>query len=221
MITGCITHAFGQTDSTSNKIFSVAFVPQYMVIDAIRLDFEIGSTLHKNRVAISPYVYAGETNMYEDQAVTPPTAGSTNDYGKTRVDGVGIEGLGKWAIYQNPKSFTNVYVGYGAGYHHIRLKYHDYGLVPYTEDDLEYYEYGILENQKEIINRLDVIAVLGCKAYTASNIVFFDIFFGPVFKKSFIDTSALANSRIHDKMFQYGYNGVTFRTGISIGINLF
>ncbi|MBX2842927.1 MAG: hypothetical protein KTR26_14245 [Flammeovirgaceae bacterium] len=204
----------GTCQETKNY-FSISFAPQYLLIEAIRIDLEKEINGGKNRIVVAPYFYYGTTDKYADQPnLNNSLINSTNTYQDDEVSGLGLESLYKFIMV--PHENASPYLAAGLGYHHIRLKYLGTNWEPVERDGLEYLELTEA-NQEEIINRLDIIGLIGYRQ-SFQNGFLFDFFMGPVLKNSNIkNTHNFA--RVQDNpLYHYGYNGITLRIGFSLGV---
>ena len=222
---GIVTNAYGQRQQPDTllryRIPSVAIAPQYLIMQAIRVDVEkpLVWGQHIHRLTFSPYLYAGkDAPQYRQEGVSwgaiPP-----DDYGKTKVSGFGLEVLDKYGLQLSNQRPSSVYLAVGAGYHRIRLDYLAYVPVPFMEEGTQLFRYEFADQQEQI-NRLDVIGLIGLKSYARRNILVFDFFAGPVLKNSWISPSAGSPNQ-HDEITDHGYHGVTYRVGMTIGVLLF
>ncbi len=216
------TAGFAQSsDSTvSPPKVSVAFAPQYLIMDAIRIDIEFPLVQRKreHRLTLSPYLYAGTTSQYETGSL-PSGGRNEEDFDKTRVSGFGLEVVNKYMLPRYNRDSSRFYVAFGAGYHRIKLDYPGYAPVSFVEDGIQLFEFDFVEEQ-ERINRLDVLVMIGLKALSPSKIVMLELFAGPVLRKSWINASGNAPKN-HEYVIDHGYDGVAFRLGASLGIYLF
>ncbi|WP_020529428.1 hypothetical protein [Flexithrix dorotheae] len=197
----------------NDRNYSISFVPQYLLIEAIRIDVEKEIREQKNAVMLGTYIYKGTTDRYADQR-NLNNSQVNSSYQNDEVSGLGIESLYKF--FMVPNQNASPYLAAGLGFHHIKLKYLDGGWTPVERDGLEYLEL-VTENQEETINRLDIIGLIGYKQSFKSGFLF-DFFIGPVLKNSQI-TNTQNSPRVQDNpLYHYGFDGVTLRTGFSLGM---
>ncbi|MEM9831961.1 MAG: hypothetical protein AAF944_15070 [Bacteroidota bacterium] len=209
-----------QRDSLRFRRNSISVVPQYLARQALRIDWEKplkkGAQIH--RLTISPYWYAGTTDCY-DFGVVPTSGTLPNGYGDTRVDGFGLEVLDKYTLRFSEQQPSNFYLAFGVGYHRITLDYINYEPAPFEENETTLFRYDFVD-QKEAINRLEVIGLIGLKIFSRRNILFLDLFAGPVIKRSWISTDSAA-PLTHEKVGDHGFDGVTYRAGVGVGVVIF
>lgn len=207
-------------DTLRHRAFSIALAPQYLIMQAIRVDLEKaiapGKRIH--RLTVSPYLYAGVASQY-GQGEVPNTIQRPDGYADTRVNGFGLEVLDKYLLRRSDGTLSNFYVALGAGYHHIRLDYLGYVPVPFIEEGATLFRFDFAD-QQERINRLDVIGLVGLKPRIRSSVLFFDFFAGPVLRNSWITASA-GQPKQHTTTVDHGFDGVTFRVGVTIGATLY
>ena len=224
LLLGAVVNVYGQAqprDTLRYRVASVAIAPQYLIMQAIRVDLEkpLVWGKHIHRLTFSPYLYAGNNApqyRYEgvSSAVVPP-----DDYGKTKVSGFGLEVLDKYVLRLSNQRLSNFYLAFGTGYHRIRLDYLAYVPVPFTEEGTPLFRFDFAD-QREQIHRWDVIGLIGLKGYLPRNVVFFDFFAGPVLRNSWIDASVgLPNE--HNEIVDHGYDGITYRVGMTLGVMIF
>ena len=207
-------------DSLRFRQSSVAVVPQYLIQQAIRIDLEKplirGKQIH--RLTLSPYLYSGTTRRYRYEGI-PLGVQQPDDYGDTRVKGFGLEVLDKYTLRFSSHQPSNFYLAYGVGYHRLRLDYIAYEPVPFIEEGVQLFRFGFTD-QRERIHRLDVVGLIGLKGFLYRNILFFDLFTGPVLKNSWMSTRS-GVVREHDETIDHGFEGVTYRVGAAIGVMIF
>lgn len=208
-------------DSLIYRRASVAFLPQYLISQAIRIDIEKPIGKQPHRLTFSPYLYAGMSSQFEDQRdELPSSIDLPEDYGKDKVTGFGLEVTNKHLLREMNGRVSNWYIAYGAGFHHIQLQYQSLVPTPFTDGELEYYEFTLADQQEEV-NRLDLMGMIGIKLFlTNNNILFVDLYTGPIYKHSWIDSSQ-DKPRNHEEPLSFGFTGATFRAGISLGVMLF
>jgi hypothetical protein len=208
-------------DTLRHRAFSVALAPQYLIMQAIRVDLEkpLVRGRHIHRLTVSPYLYAGDAPQYDYFESLPTSVQRPDDYGDTRVSGFGLEVLDKYLLRKANRAVSNFYLAFGAGYHRINLDYVGYAPVPFLEGSATLFRFDFTD-QRDRINRVDVIGLVGLKPRIRSSILFFDFFAGPVLRNSWINTSA-EQPKQHATTVDHGFDGVTFRAGATIGITLF
>ncbi len=199
---------------------SISVVPQYLFLQAIRIDWEKpivrGKQIH--RLTISPYWYAGNSNRYSFSGI-PSSVTRPDDYGETRVDGFGLEVLDKYTLRFLEQKPSKFYLAFGLGYHRVTLDYVNYEPTPFAENGSTLFRYGFVD-QQETINSLEVIGLIGMKIFSRHNILFLDVFAGPIIKRSWINTESVA-PLAHQEVRDHGFDGVTYRVGVGIGAVIF
>ncbi len=210
-----------ERDTLRHRAVSVALAPQYLIMQAVRIDLEKplirGRRIH--RLTVSPYLYAGDASQYEQAGGPPASVRLPDDYGDTRVSGFGLELLDKYLLRKPDGTLSNFYLAFGAGYHRIQLDYVGYVPVPFIKEEIELFRFDFADEQDRI-NRLDVVGLVGLKAPIRSSILFFDFFAGPVVRNSWINAS-VGKPKQHTAVVDHGFDGVTFRAGMTIGATLF
>lgn len=208
-------------DTLRHRAFSVALAPQYLIMQAIRVDLEkpLMRGRHIHRLTVSPYLYAGDAPQYDYVGSLPTSVQRPDDYGDTRVSGFGLEVLDKYLLRKGDGVLSNFYLAFGAGYHRIDLNYVGYAPVPFSEGDATLFRFDFAD-QQDRINRVDLVGLVGLKPRIRSSILFFDFFAGPVLRNSWIGTST-EQPKQHSTTVDHGFDGVTFRAGMTIGATLY
>lgn len=198
----------------------LGFSPQYLLMQGVRFQLDLPSRRnHLRYFTLAPYLYAGYTRQYEDTRRTPPgDIEQPDNAGRDQVNGLGLEVMGKHFLRRENERDAPVYISYGLGYHYIELAFQEFGTVAFQEDDLTLYRFAYSE-QQESIHRIDVILLIGATTLSDDEVLFADFFIGPVLKNSFV-SSTLSESRDHQALLRYGFNGITLRAGFSLGILL-
>jgi len=231
-----INKSFAQSesekDSTKAPTFSVLFAPQYLAMKALRMDFEKTISKKGHRLTISPYYYSGITEEYGRDRNSQGLR-TESGFNQDEVNGFGLEILMKkrskalsevtnlFLMHNGelPKGTGETYFAYGVGYHHINFAFDAADWQTYTEDGLEYWELAV-DEQEEVINRIDLIALMGYRTLLA-NAIILDFYAGPVIKNSMINSTLEQPREYRESVLKHhGFDGVTFRFGLSIGLFL-
>lgn len=209
------------SDSIRYRSMSVAFLPQHLLNQSVRVDIEkpVGARWH--RLTLSPYLYAGVTSRYQYQKNSSISSSTVpDDVVSDRVDGLGLELSLKRLIRSGTGKITPWYIAYGGAFHHIVLKYQNFVPAPFQEGDLTYYRYTMAD-QREAIDRVELMAMLGVKLFLFdAKVLFLDLYAGPVYKKSWITAHQEVVLR-HEEPTDFGFSGVTYQSGAGLGIILY
>lgn len=208
--------AFGQAKD-SLKHFSIGFSPQYLVQNALRLDFGLALGDKRHNLGASPYFYYGQTRLYQEKQV-----GSRQFFRQRQREADKVGGFGLACEYKYRLSRQSAY-GYpffsvGSGFHRITLQYKGFGWRSDTEDGVKVLRGGE-HIQKEQIKRLDLVAVLGYRLFMFENFTS-DFTLGAVYRKAWI-THNLQTPRNHqDSAIKHGFEGILPRVRFSFSLLL-
>ncbi|MEM6843517.1 MAG: hypothetical protein AAF632_14915 [Bacteroidota bacterium] len=142
-----------------------------------------------------------------------------DNYGEAEVNGFGLEVLYKYTLRLSERDSSKFYLSFGVGYHRITLDYTNYEPASFAEDGEILFRYDFVD-QREIVNCLEAIGLIGMKIFSRYNILFFDFFVEPVIKKIWISTESVAPLS-HSRCGNHGFNGVTYRIGAEVGVVIF
>ena len=201
-------YIFGQEEKEKNVYnYSIGVQPLYLFNTGLRIDFEkrlkdprqmlqvsaIGYLLPKRD---EPYEY-WETLLVEDH------------YNVNKLLGGGLALDYKYF----PFRLANfLYFSGGLSYHYFDVRYDGFKFISYQEDGMTFYEpqWGEI---KQVFNKVGGNVLFGLQTAPHRR-VFVDGYIGIGYTHSFYDED---KHHIDDNMFNVGYRGVTFVTGIKIG----
>ncbi len=212
--------SFDQPYLLTQKKYTVAFQPLQLFSWSLRYDFEIRLGEGHGWLQFGPAVYYS----LEEESNHPHYYYSGGDYyytdywsyGNLREPYSKMRGGG---LDVNYKRFVNparsFYVAAGLSYTHFCIKYWGQYWSHYTENGLEYHEYG-LDFQDQYINRIGVNTYFGYQIPTRGAFLF-DMFIGLAYRHSISDKDKPA---FDENMISYGYTGVAFTTGVRVGFGI-
>jgi hypothetical protein len=204
------------------------YSPQYLFVNAIKLDFEIGrKDTAKSRFLISPIIQMGNTNIQ---------GGASKIDGNTYYSNNGLDypddllGVG---LYLNQKLYLvnglresnkhHPYFSYGLSYRYSRIKYNylpsDYqstngGDIYYTQPTKE-----------DLLPGTDKFNIFGFNSFIGDKIHFgdyfvIDIYAGIGLKYTDKSTNALGARNYNRSIFDYGYTGIHPVIGARLGFRI-
>jgi hypothetical protein len=206
-----------QRYASSQKKYTFAIQPLQFFNSTLRFDYEMRLGDGPGWLQFGPAVYcsfkedADRPNYYYDYYYYDDDYIDFlhEPYSKMRGGGLDVN----YKRFINPaRSF---YLAAGLSYAYFNIRYWDRVWRDYTEDGLEYHEYG-LDNRTQHINRLGINTYFGYQIPTRRAFLF-DMFVGLAYRHSFADSG---KQPFNKYMFSYGYTGAVFLTGARIGFGL-
>ncbi|MEM6262225.1 MAG: hypothetical protein AAGI38_06945 [Bacteroidota bacterium] len=201
-----ISFSFAQ-DSIPSRL-AVGFMPQQLLNNAARPElfyhFQSG-----HRLLLAPVFYFGETNAYA-------TTRSERFREMSQLNALDqVSGFGGEVQFQFHFGKTNVrqYVALGVGYHSIGLSFTDFDWVSTIRDDLPVLVYR-LTPQQDLIRRVEIL-LLGGIHLIEGDYSRFDLFVGPVYKFTEIETTLEAPRDYENMWRDHGFGGLGIRGGFS------
>jgi hypothetical protein len=137
----CFLNLYSQKSDSLR--LSINIVPQYLIINGIRSDFEYKLNQKTNVFAGMQY-YDGTANQNGAESADIPKSNTTADLSKRnndKVNGLGWNAGAKYYFQQSPTE--NYYIGVEAIYNNYNFKLKDYDYFPYVDDGLTFYEYRL------------------------------------------------------------------------------
>jgi len=201
----------------SLKNISVGFTPQYLAQDAFRIDLEKEFGAKRNRIALSPYLYNGFNYLYSRQRESFWGTGNNDPERIDQVNGWGLEAMYKYRISTEDKS-GYPYIGFGAGFHNVRLQFKEFGWQPSLEDGLEVLRYALKE-EEEKIQRFDALIVIGYRAFLGNHFAI-DFAAGGISRTSWVETTQETARNQQQSILLYGYQGTILRLSVTLSVML-
>ncbi|MDR1172631.1 MAG: hypothetical protein LBL24_09275 [Bacteroidales bacterium] len=209
-----------QRYASSQKKYTFAIQPMQFFNSALRFDYEMRLGDGPGWLQFGPAVYCS----FKGNANHPDYYYDGDDYYHTgflegdiirepcsKIRGGGLD--------VNYKRFINparsFYLAAGLSYACFGIRYWGRVWTDYTEDGLEYHEYG-LDYRTQHINRLGINTYFGYQIPTRRAFLF-DMFAGLAYRHSFAESG---KQPFNKYMLSYGYTGAVFLTGVRIGFGL-
>ncbi len=205
--------------ASAAKKFSLSFSPQYLAINAIRLEAEL-KVAEKHHIALAPYLYSGSSVRHSRREVSGGSFGGVrrNQLDADKVSGFGLEAMHKIQL-TTAYSPAGLYAAYGVGYHNVRQQFDGLGVITVVENGVQTIRYRE-GKQTETASRFDVIGLVGYRMLLLDNVVI-DLFLGPVMKFGSVSSTMPAPRDHYNAVTDYGYSGPALRAGFSVGVLLF
>ncbi len=197
-----------QTEPAQNK-FQMALVPQYLINNGMRIDFEYIFNNPKHVLLISPQFYYDknainydqyQANYYEDEYE------QLNGYGAGLHHKIALSAVKKWVYY-----FT-----YGVEYAHLKINNKRWEWVNLTEDGLEYLKYELIDIEQNTDRfRFDLYMSI---QYNYAENMFLDFYvgMGAVYSLNKMNPG-FVKPLFEDKMYDYAFNGMYLPIGFRFG----
>lgn len=187
--------------------YSIAVQPLYLVNGGLRIDFEkrLKDPRHMLQVSAIGYIHPRRDDPYEHWE----SLLIDDYYDVNKLMGAGLAVDHKWFLF--PKA-RFLYLSAGVSYTYFDVRYNGFKNISFVEDGLTFYETRYME-LKQTFNKVGGNVCFGLQ--TAPRRPFFiDGYVGFGYSYSFYDEKKFF---IEDNMFNIGYRGLTFTTGIRIG----
>jgi len=188
-----ITHLQPVEIQESNPRSIISFLPIYMAVNAIRIDYDISLT-PQHWIQIAPALYLRNNRMN----------GSTFGSDFLHLKGAGLHLYHRF--YPGGKNFdrSNVYISYGPIYQHLYFTYME------RNDNVESERYTRLE-------RLGGDIIIGVTAPIFDRL-FLDFYAGMGLRYAFVQSNAARPKRFNYGMGAYGYSGNTLIIGLRLSV---
>jgi len=182
-----------------NSSFLVMGVPQYLITNGLRIDFDLKTQKPKKWVVLSPIIYLNQN--------------SDNYMFDENIYGGGLEITFKQFLSKEDNG-KGVYVAYGLRYVYNNIeKEGEYWI---ERNKLYYEETGKYTTQ---IHKSGLNCFLGTQFDITKNLLA-DVYIGFGFRYSLLDYSKGEGSRFSSSWIDYGYSGILLVSGIRIGVGL-
>ncbi|WP_266205798.1 hypothetical protein [Pontibacter kalidii] len=202
--------------SPPDKQLSIKFSPQHLFVNGLHLYAEkLPEPGGRHGFVLSPRLYVGNSKTVDVLA-----GRNWEGEEESEVRGYGAEVQHK--IYLNDYASPydrRVYLAYGANYHHFNVEFEREGWVRETDPEgLEVYRHR-MRPFHEKINRVGGVGLIGLQVPAAEGVLLFDFYVGAALKKSSISTD-YSQVRYDRNAFDFGYSGLHFVSGITLGVAL-
>ena len=203
---------FAQTkeEQVQKTSLGVAIEPLFLARSITKLDIEYKPKKHLFSYIVSPEIASG--TVY-DQALFSWDRNPSEDH----LKGFGIGLFQK--ISAKVKSKAIPYLAYGLTYRKNTISYDDEGFVPYTKENLSFYEYRRYNDDLKIETYL--ISLLSGVQITGSSKIQCDVYGGFGYKSSKKSSMIIEGKRNYNHSFSdYAYNGFIFQLGVRFGYKI-
>jgi hypothetical protein len=194
-------------DQKTLKRFKISIVPQHLLINAVRVDFEM---INKKNISllVTPQFYL---RAKSDVNVTP--IGGSNEY--SSLIGGGIDIFNKVSFQT---STYPVYFAIGGGYNYFNIGFKDNIWTTYTSYGNTFYRYDLTDLTQQI-HRINFGMLYGLEAKFL-NFMFVDLYIGLGVKYSIssFDNELYNINNFNKTMIDFGFTGVVFLAGVKFGI---
>lgn len=222
LFTGWINKAYSQSEETAeeNKLL-VMGVPQYLLVDGLRIDLDFKMNNPKKWLVVSPIIYL------QGNAKNPWYGGYYYDYEYSHdnysssdfesLQGFGLELIFK-QMFSKKTNGTGIYLGCGPVYRFTQL-----------ERDGLYWIEGTLNGIPTTVEETGLyytdIHKVGANCILGVQFQIFDNFYGDLFlgfgmRYSFVSSSKGTGHQYNSSWVDYGYSGVLMVSGFRIGVGL-
>jgi len=205
---------FANAQSDSSKRYMISQVPQYFLVNGIRVDYDrrIGNT--NQWLVFGPQIY-GATKQnrtdFADDLDRYDYYGNNSDYRYDRMFGFGLDFYHK-SFVENTNLPSGVYVAFGpmAQYFNIDLK-----KTEFIKGTDGYYDESV-KNVNESILKLGANFIFGLQDEIVENLIG-DIYLGVGYRNSIYLNGNYEDSKFTNFL-GYGYTGVTLVAGFRVGL---
>lgn len=184
-----------------SRHFSIGAVPQYAIVNGIRMDFDFRLSKKGQWLVAGPQVYLN--------------SGSSNIWNYEKMSGVGIDLQHR--LYLKGQSFPHgAYFAYGPVFQHFAVR--DKGLTTYDFQENNANYIGLTE-----ASRLTRITKLGGNLIFGYQLVidgylYFDFYLGTGIRFSYDDRKSGLHAYYNDWWGDLGYSGTLMVVGVRFGI---
>ena len=196
--------------------FLVFGVPQYIITNGLRIDFDIHKKNTPRWLILSPYYY------YDHLSVDPLSLGGSTDYydpySYDQMRGVGMGIAQKIFLSKEPVS-EGFYLIYGATYKYFDIDGNNFIWVEYTGGDGLDYQHMQDIKYNMFIHAMGASASLGYQ-YQVIPSLYMDFFVGFGVKYAFHQSPEHVTVKYNRGINDFGYIGTLMAGGIRIGIGL-
>ncbi len=197
----------------NNFDFYVFGVPQYIVTNGIRIDFDIHTKGTKKWWIISPYFYSDKSSL---DLLNLSVDDYYDAYSYDNLIGGGLGVFRKKYLSQKYDD-RRIYLAAGGEYKYFQIEGDNYTYVEYTgEDGLLYQHMDDIDYQMKI-NTGSLKAYIGFQSELFA-FLFTDVFMGVGLRFSHHSSPQDVTIKYNRGYFDYGYTGTMFVFGVRFGI---
>jgi hypothetical protein len=213
---GTLTSMKAKPPESKEYNFVIFGVPQYIVSNGLRIDFDIHKKNSSRWLILSPYYY------FDRSSVDLLNLGGSNDdydpYSYDQMMGTGLGIAQKIFLSKEPVSH-GYYLHYGITYKYFHIDGNNYTWIEYTgEDGLPYQHMQDIEYNMNI-HSVAASANLGYQ-YQIMPALYLDLFIGFGVKYAFHYSPEHVTVKYNRGINDLGYIGTHMTGGIRIGIGL-
>lgn len=199
---------YSQAQNTKNNNLLIMGVPQYLLVNSVRIDIDKNIKGTNKWVVISPQIFNGETG-----AISNMFSGRFN---YLDVKG-GALGLSYKYVLSEKSNSQGVYVAAGGAYHYLKVK--SEGVLWEAQSPGSLIMVQKQGSVSSIINRMGLNSIVGMQLKTNSNI-FMDFYVGFGIKLGLDKTEEGGITDLSAYASDYGYSGTYLLMGVRFGIGL-
>ncbi|MBN2485583.1 MAG: hypothetical protein JXB34_06390 [Bacteroidales bacterium] len=191
-------------------------VPQYILTNGLRIDFDLHKKGTQNWIVLSPYYYSD--NSSADLLNLGGSDEYFDVYNYDKLTGAGLGILKK--TFLSKKSLTEgFYLAYGGSYKYFDIDGNSYTWIEFTgTDGLVYQKMADLKYDL-YIHSINANAIIGYQL-EANPSLFFDFFCGFGLRYSIHSSPQNVTTKYNRGYYDYGYTGTQFIAGLRVGILL-
>jgi len=197
---------YGDEQKTLKK-HKISIVPQHLLINGIRVDFEISDNKNHS-LLLTPQFY-----LRAKSEVNATPIGNNNEY--TSLLGAGLDIYSK-LNFQSPT--YPVYFAIGGGYNYFNLGFKDNIWTTYTSYGNTFYRFDLADITQQI-HRINFGMMYGVEAQFLK-FLFADLYIGLGVKYSIssFDNENYNTNYFNETTIDFGFTGVVFLAGVKFGI---
>jgi hypothetical protein len=206
LLLGIILYANSAISQENPPKLLIMGVPQYMVRQGIRIDFELPTKDYNSWWVFSPVYFINVSDLGNDER---------RDY--EQMHGYGLS-IGRKGFLSRKSLDKGVYISGNAGFHYYNFlanisRWHEIEI-----DGLKYQEY-VTSNSHVYVNKFLIDALVGYQKEIYSRL-YLDFYAGIGLRYSFHEGPSGSNVKFNKNVFDYGYTGTLFVGGFRLGIGL-
>ena len=179
-----------QTETTRPRSKVMSFVPQYLINNGIRVDYEI-KIKNNNWIQLCPQFYLTEKGSHTN---------NNTDYNE--VAGVGVFAYHKIYLSNSDSPFGS-YFSYGFAYNYFNIDFDETNNAVTTTESAQ-------------INKFGADLIIGYQTVVSQRIII-DIYTGVGGRYSDYKYSGTTRPKYNDTYWDYGYTGNLLHLGFRIG----
>ncbi|MDF1549917.1 MAG: hypothetical protein P1P88_18975 [Bacteroidales bacterium] len=202
----------------SNKSIILFVVPQYLMLNGIRIDVDFRQKDANKWWMLSPYYYYSNRNSIN---ILRNSRGESAypEFEYDKLIGVGL-GVGRKHFLLKESISTGFYFKYGASYRHFDIQTSIPLFVEYIGDDGLTYQHLEQKPYSLKIENFRLNGEIGYQFETRAQKLFFDFYAGFGASYSFHNSAQENSIEYNRNSIDYGFTGVLLTGGVRIGVAL-